>query len=158
MDEAGLGTVMLLRCFFADLNMFTTKHSLPVWHCTHLILIITDLLSYRFYLMWRLWAVKKSLLFFLKTKIKDISLDKKKGFFLNVQIFCYEIEPLIFYIVHPLWCCTYCWNEPTCPAISLECYWLFMLCSLTVLFNWMVKTLNQLSLWPELLSLITVVA
>lgn len=102
------------------IEMFTNKCSQPVWHCMYdtshfkLIFSPTGFISCGICELW-----KKRVCCFLN---KDISLDKKKVFFLNVQIFCYKIEPLIFYIVHPLWCCTYCWNKPTSPAISLKCY------------------------------------
>ncbi len=58
--------------------MFTTSIHNQRDVCTIHLILITDMLSYWFYLMWHLWAVEKSSLFF---KNKDISLDKKKGFF-----------------------------------------------------------------------------
>ncbi len=117
--------------------------------CTIHLILITDLLSYWFYLMWHLWAVEKEFAVFFKNE--DISLDKKSLFFKCTDIllqnwasyFLHSSSIVVLYILLKQ-------TNLSCNITGMLLT--FMLFTMTVLFNLTVKTVNQLTLWPKLLS------
>lgn len=140
---------MLRKCLLPSIH-----NQFDIVCTTHLILI-TDLLSYWFYLMWHLWAVKKSLLFFLK-KGKKMTFHWTKSLFFK----CTDIllQNWASYFLH---CSSIVVLYILLKQTNLSCnitgmVLTFMLFSMTVLFNSMVKTVNQLYsvTWIALSSLL----
>lgn len=131
-------------------KMFTTKHSQPVWHCMYstshfnhrlaLLLVLSHVTfvscgkEFAVFLKRRQFIGQKKGLFF---KCTDILLQNRACYFLH----CSSI--VVLYILLKQ-------TNLSCNITGMLLT--FMLFSMTVLFNLMVKTVNQLTLWPKLLS------
>lgn len=132
-------------------KMFTTKHSQPVWHC----MINSSHFNHRLALLLVLSHVtfvscgKRVCCFFFKTK--TFHWTKKSLFFKCTDIllqnwasyFLHSSSIVVLYILLKQ-------TNLSCNITGMLLT--FMLFTMTVLFNLMVKTVNQLTLWPKLLS------